>query len=150
MQYPQFLELVRSESGLDSPEQAAQASHATLAVLAERLTSGAARHLADQLPEELAGDLRARPEEAKPFQVDEFYDAIADREEIDRDTAADHATGVLRALNKAVSRDEIDDIRAQLPDQLRQLLIEDTEEAATGRHLRGSGRRDDPEAREIP
>jgi uncharacterized protein (DUF2267 family) len=96
-------------------EEAERALEATLRTLAERITGGEARDVADHLPKEVRRLLSDTPEEAERFGLDEFYRRVAEREGVDRRTAAAHARAVFVALGVAVAPGELRDMAAQLP-----------------------------------
>jgi uncharacterized protein (DUF2267 family) len=61
-------------------------------------------------------------EEAERFGLDEFYRRVAEREGVDRRTAARHARAVFVALGVAVAAGELRDMAAQLPTEYEPLL----------------------------
>jgi uncharacterized protein (DUF2267 family) len=106
------------------PREAAQrAACAVLETLAERLTPGEARDLAEQLPETQAACLHTTtgPE---PFDYPEFLRRVATREETDTGTAERHARAVFRALARTVDADELDDVAGELPQDFAPLIAE--------------------------
>jgi uncharacterized protein (DUF2267 family) len=120
--YERFITVVQQHAHI-SREQAERAIQATLETLAERLSAGEARDLADELPGELAGWLHTSggPE---PFRIDEFLRRVAAREGTDIKTAERHARAVFAALGRMVSRKEIADMTAELPKDFEPLLAE--------------------------
>ena len=74
MQYDDFVSSVEVRGGRPRDETETLV-HATLRVLAERLTAGEADDLRAQLPGELQADLI--PREAQPFGPDEFARRVA-------------------------------------------------------------------------
>ncbi|HEX7301161.1 MAG TPA: DUF2267 domain-containing protein [Solirubrobacteraceae bacterium] len=120
-QCERFIATVAQQAGL-SWDAAERAVSATLATLAERLSPGEARDVAEQLPVELRGWLTTdRP--AEPFHVDEFVRRVAMREgrrdlaEVER-----HVRAVFHALVHEIGRDELEDVRAELPKDFEPLL----------------------------
>jgi uncharacterized protein (DUF2267 family) len=107
------IRLVELQEGL-SREQAERAISATLATLAERITGGEARDLAEQLPDPL-GRALSDGEPAEPFDADEFVRRVAQREGVSEDEAFRHARAVFAALGRVIDRAEITDMAAQLP-----------------------------------
>ena len=120
--YDEFLATVQTNAGI-SREQADQAARATLQTLAERLSAGEARDLAAQLPPELAPYLAPRGD-AQGFDVQEFLRRVAEREGVNVASAQRHARGVFAALGRAVGRDEIEDMAAELPEDYQSLVSE--------------------------
>jgi uncharacterized protein (DUF2267 family) len=134
MHYGPFLSTVEQAGGL-TRDEAVRAVEATLRTLAERITRGEAADIAALLPQELRRCLTTTPEEAERFGLDEFYGRVAQREGVDRRTAAAHARAVFAALGAAVAPGELRDMASQLPLEYEPLL-----------RAAGVGRRD--EARE--
>ncbi|MEA2289988.1 MAG: hypothetical protein QOD55_1985 [Solirubrobacteraceae bacterium] len=128
MDYGEFVTTVEREAGILRPE-ARRAVRAALETLAERLTGGEARDLADRLPEQLRPFV-ADGEEPEPFGIEEYLHRVARREEVDEATAARHALAVFTALGRAVGRDEVHDMAAELPKDFALLLA--AAEAAAG------------------
>ena len=104
--------------GLDRAERATEA---TLQTLAERIDAGVARELAQELPDEVAPWL-ATTTPAERLDIDEFLRRVADREDVDIETAQRHAAAVFVALQRAVSRQRFAALSAQLPKDFAPLL----------------------------
>jgi uncharacterized protein (DUF2267 family) len=121
-EHDQFLTTVQRKAGI-SREQAETATRATLETLAERLSAGEARDIAEQLPPELAPYLAPRGD-AQGFDLEEFLRRVAEREGVDVPAADRHARAVFAALRGAVSPDEIDDMAAELSKDYRALVSE--------------------------
>ena len=62
-------------------DEAERAAHATLATLAERISPGEARELAERLPEELRADLE-REARALPLSAEDFVWGVHKREQV--------------------------------------------------------------------
>jgi uncharacterized protein (DUF2267 family) len=120
VEYERFLSIVEQDTGLGR-DAARQATRATLQTLAERISRGEARDLAEQLPPELAPSI-ATDREAEAFGVDEFINRVAAREQVDPATAERHARAVLAALGQAVSADELVDLLSELPREFAPML----------------------------
>ena len=121
MQYDEFIESVAQGAGI-SRDEAERVTAATLQTLAERIAGGEAEDLAAQLPGELRSHLTGAGEEAERFDVDVFVARVAERSGTDPDQALAHLGAVFATLREAVTTGELDDIAAQLPDGLRDLL----------------------------
>lgn len=121
-EHERFITTVQQKAGVSRPD-AERATRATLETLAERLSAGEARDLAEQLPPELAPWL-GTDAPAEPFHVDEFIRRVAAREQVDPAAAERHARAVFDALGRTVSDDEIDDMAAELPQDFRPLIEE--------------------------
>lgn len=126
MDYEEFIELVAQAARLDH-ECAERASRVVLETLAERIDGGEARDLAERLPPELAPWV-GKVGSARGFDVLEFVRRVAERENVDLDTAELHTRAVLSALGRAVGREELADLAAELPDDFERLL-------PAGRHV---------------
>jgi uncharacterized protein (DUF2267 family) len=119
-EYEQFIKTIQHKAEV-SWEEAERAAATTLSTLAERISAGEARDIAEQLPGDL-GKWLSGANGAEPFHVDEFLRRIAEREEVDLDTAERHARAVFIALGRAVSADELEDLAAELPKDFQPLL----------------------------
>jgi uncharacterized protein (DUF2267 family) len=114
MKYDQFIESVSERTGL-AREAAEKVTHATLRVLAERLSGGEAEDLQAQLTTELKDALdvpKGKP--AESFGAAEFTRRVAQRAEIDEPAAQIGAAAVLATLGDAVTPGEFDDVLSQL------------------------------------
>ena len=121
MNYDEFLGQVQNRARLASTGEAVRATRATLEVLGQRLFGGEADDLAAQLPHELQSYLKhTKPSES--FVLGEFYRRVAEAEGVDYPQAVFHARAVMSVLQDAVSRGEMEDIRAQLPDDYDDLF----------------------------
>lgn len=116
MQYDEFVGEVQNRARLPSQGDAVRAIQATLETLAERIAAGEASDLAAQLPPELGTFLRD-VEETERFPVDDFFLRVAAKETADLPDAVHHARAVIAVLQEAVTAGEIEDVRAQLPDE---------------------------------
>jgi uncharacterized protein (DUF2267 family) len=115
-----FLAIVQDAAGLER-ESAERATQAVLQTLADRLSAGEARDLAEQLPADIAAWL-ATNTGAEPFDVDEFLRRVAEREDVDLKSAERHAMAVLLALGRSVSAEELHDMASELPKSFAYLL----------------------------
>ncbi len=116
MKHDEFIGQVQHRARLSSRGEAERATRATLETLAERLAGGEANDLAAQLPPELAEHLRsAWSGKGERFSLDEFFRRVSERENVDMPKAVYHVRAVMEVLSEAVSKGEMDDVRAQLP-----------------------------------
>ena len=117
--YERFITTIQQRAGV-SWAKAEQAAQATLATLAERISSGAARDLARDLPSDVARWLGPRGD-GKGFDAVEFVRRVAEREGADPATAEDHGAieAVLETLAERIAGGEVDDLAASLPEELR-------------------------------
>ena len=123
MKYDEFISQVQRRANLDSREEAERATHATLETLGERLAGGEAKDLAAQLPTELAQYLQqAYTGIQEKFSLDEFFWRASQREGVDLTESTYHARVVIALLSEAVTLGEIEDVRAQLPEDFARLF----------------------------
>jgi len=121
MQYDEFVGEVQNRARLPSRGDTVRAIQATLETLAERIAPGEADDLAAQLPPELGTFLRD-VDTTERFSVDDFFLRVAAKETADLPDATHHARAVIAVLQEAVTTGELDDIRAQLPDNYNPLF----------------------------
>jgi uncharacterized protein (DUF2267 family) len=114
MQYKEFIDRVQQLTGCGSPEEAVQATRATLETLGERLSRRETRQLATQLPKELGTYLHQRQEQQQFFALEEFFNRVSAREGTRWHQAVAHAQAVIAVLREAVSPGEIEDVRIEL------------------------------------
>jgi uncharacterized protein (DUF2267 family) len=122
VQYEEFLNKVQDRIGPAEPDEARRAITATLSTLSERISGGETSDLAAQLPQELKEPIQRSGEEAEAFSLEEFLRRIGEREGVNTDTAREHASAVMTVLREAVTGGELDDIRAQLPQEFTPLF----------------------------
>ncbi len=122
MRYEEFVEKVQDRISPARPDEAERAVAATLDTLADRLSHGEARDLAAQLPEELKGVFQKAAGGAEGFSLEEFYRRVAKKEGVSIDTATGQASAVMAVLGEAISDDELEDIRSQLPQEFYHLF----------------------------
>ncbi|SFL13997.1 DUF2267 domain-containing protein [Geodermatophilus ruber] len=121
MDYQTFTRTAAQRAGVPE-EMAERIEHATLEVLADRISGGEAEDLAAQLPAELKEWLRPPREEAEAFDVDEFVRRVAARGHVDPAEARTGAAAVLLTVREAVTPGEFDDVLSQLPQEYRELV----------------------------
>jgi uncharacterized protein (DUF2267 family) len=118
--YEQFLTTVQHGAAISRAE-AERATQATLQTLAERLARGEARDLAAQLDPGI-GPWLFTDTDAEGFDLDEFLHRVAERSGVPPEGALKDARAVLLALRRTVSQDELEDMTAELPAELRALI----------------------------
>ena len=128
MKSDEFIAKVQRRADLDSQEEAMLAIGATLATLAERLAGGEAKDLASQLPPEI-GVFLLQPYAGigDPFGLEEFFRLVSERASIGLQNASLQARVVIGVLCEAVSMGEIENVRSQLPHDIRQLFMVENE-----------------------
>lgn len=125
MQHDEFIGLVQHYARLSSRGEAERATRVTLEVLAERLAGGEVKDLASQLPREIGHHLQGGfAGMGERFPLEDFFRRVSLRENVDVAKARYHAQAVMTVVSKAVSKGELDDVRAQLPDEYEQLFEE--------------------------
>jgi uncharacterized protein (DUF2267 family) len=130
--YERFITTIEQRAGI-SWVDAERAARATLQTLGERISAGQARQLAEDLPLQIRRWLLDDGVEAQDFDVGEFLRRVAEREDVDPETAEHHAKAVFIALARLVRGEEIAHLAAQLPNEYKRLLYEAT------RHRRDPG-----------
>ena len=130
MQHDEFVGHVQNRARLASRGEALRAIRATLETLGERLAGGEAEDLAAQLPPEI-GDYLREVESDGSFSLDTFFDRVAEREGTDLPVAVHHARAVVAVLQEAVSAGEMEDVRAQLPEEYNPLFESGSEGSLT-------------------
>lgn len=121
MQYDDFIASASARSGRP-PEVAEALTHATLRVLAERLSGGEARDLASQLPKELQPDLIPPTQEAQSLEPQEFVHRVAQQAHVADDEAQQAVAAVLVTTREAVTPGEWDDVASQMGHELDVLM----------------------------
>lgn len=121
MKFDEFIGQVQNRGRMASGDEALKATRATLEVLGQRLAGGEASNLGAQLPEEIARFLTGGGT-GERFDLDEFFRRVSEREGVDLPVSVHHARAVISVLQDAVSRGEIEDVRAQLPEEFAPLF----------------------------
>jgi uncharacterized protein (DUF2267 family) len=123
MKHDEFIGQVQHRAQLGSRGQAERATRVTLETLAERLAGGEAKDLAAQLPLEIGEHLTDQWSAiGERFSLEEFFRRVSLREGVDLPDAIFHARAVIEVLSEAVSKGEMDDVRAQLPAEFDRLF----------------------------
>lgn len=132
MQYDELIGKVQAEAQLPDRGAAERTARAVLHTLAERMPDGLARHMAAQLPEELAESVRegaaepagtvpAGPSVGERFGLTTFAGRVAWRADLSEEDAVRHAAAVLEVLDAAVP-EEMEKVAQTLPPDIRELL----------------------------
>ncbi len=114
MKYDEFVAEVQHRGHLDSLDEAARAIGATLETLGERLPDEEAHVLAMELPPGL-GRYLVEAMNGQDFDLDEFFNRVAVREDVDVDVATNHARIVMVVLRNAVSPGTLAKVLNRLP-----------------------------------
>jgi len=123
MDYQEIIELIGREAGGLPDDEAERAAEAVLRVLAARLPRGEERRLLQELPAEMKPWVYTE-QDAEAFDIDEFLDRIAKREDVDIETALAHARAVFAALGQALSPEAVTHLAASLPQTFDPLVAE--------------------------
>jgi uncharacterized protein (DUF2267 family) len=131
----ELLERVRDGSATTTREEAERAVLAVLQVVGAHLSDGAARELAEVLPEPAAGALRHPGDRvAHAGTGPELYAQVARRRGVSEAAAADEVVGVLRAVASGVDQERLDRVRAQLPADVARMLAREDEGDTSALH----------------
>jgi len=121
MQYNEFMGIVQNRLELPELGRAVRATRAVLTTLGERLQEGEATDLAGPLPMEVDYYLEAA-DSGQRFDYGEFVERVADRANADESEAAYYARVVVGLVSELVPAGEIEQVRAQLPDDYGDLF----------------------------
>ncbi|MGW2492000.1 DUF2267 domain-containing protein [Streptomyces sp. NPDC001606] len=144
MRHDEMIGKVQALAQLPDRGSAERAAHAVVATLSERLPSGLARHVAAQLPPDMAAAIREAVDAAagadsgtaaERFGLTAFAGRIAVRAGTDEDTALRDAAAVMEVLDAALAPELTERMAGALPSDIRALLpvgraTEDSEETA--------------------
>jgi uncharacterized protein (DUF2267 family) len=122
VQYEEFIRAASARTG-QPPETTESLTHATLRVLAERLSGGEAADLASQLPKQLQPDLIPPTEEAQPLEPQDFVRRVAEQAHVDEDEARHAVAAVLTTIREAVTPGEWEDVASQMGRELDALMV---------------------------
>ncbi len=118
--YGRLLNQLRADAGLDTVEQAKTALEVVLQALVRRLTPDEAKDLIAQLPSLLHPALHALPPGPDKLITRDTIEAeLARRLAVDRTHAARLLAAIGVTIAENVSRGQMDDVRGQLPEDLR-------------------------------
>lgn len=121
MKYDEFVGRVQHRARLGTSGDAVRAIHATLETLGKRLHGDEAQNLAAQLPPEIGVYLQA-DKKKEAFSLEEFFLRVAAHESQEIPDATHHARAVISVLQEAVSPGEMQNVRAQLPNEYNPLF----------------------------
>lgn len=116
---------VRDAAGLDTDEAAEAALEVVLTMLVRRLTPDEAKDLIAQLPSLLQPTLRRQPSGPdKEIDRDTVEESLARQLKVDRREAARILEAVGSVIAQSVTEGQMDDVRRQLPQDLREVFVE--------------------------
>jgi uncharacterized protein (DUF2267 family) len=114
---------VREDAGLDSPEQAETALEIVLGALVRRLIPGEAKDLISQLPSLLQPRLSALPPGPDKLVTRRSIESeLGQRLDVGPQRAAQILSAIGASISECVTPGQIEDVRGQLPDELRSIL----------------------------
>lgn len=124
--YRRMLSQLRARTGLDNAEDARSALESVLAQVLRRLTPDEARDLTAQLPSILRESLpTVPPGPDKSITLEGIERELAGRLGVDASRAREILAGVGATVVDSVSKGEMDDVRRQLPAELRGIFSDD-------------------------
>ncbi len=136
MKYDEFIAQVQRRLELGSREEAERATRATLETLGERLAGGEPKDLAAQLPPEIGVYLlQTLAGTGQGFSLDEFFQRVSERESLPLTEATYHARVIIALLSEIVTVGEIDNVKAQLPADFRELFEVENEGEVPGQGM---------------
>ncbi|MDX1662560.1 MAG: DUF2267 domain-containing protein [Candidatus Promineifilaceae bacterium] len=126
MQHEEFLNevqlhVLRNHAIRLSNAEAANATEAVLQTLAEQFSEADRATLAEKLPPELQ-DFWEDAGTAESLTLNGFFQRLAERMSIDVTVATYYARAVTDTLSELLSSDDLDDLRARLPERFAPLF----------------------------
>ncbi len=122
MNFDDFIGQVQNRGRMPTLGDAVKATRAVLETIAERIPLEEVKNLTAQLPSEIAYYLKQRSAFLDKFGLDEFFKRVSEREQAELPDAVYHARVVMSVLQNAVSKSELDQVRAQLPAEFAPLF----------------------------
>ncbi|MET8563063.1 DUF2267 domain-containing protein [Streptomyces flaveolus] len=142
MRHDEMIGKVQALAQLPDRGTAERAAHAVVSTLAERLPAGLARHVAAQLPPDMAAAMReavdasAGPDSgtaAERFGLTAFAGRVAVRAGTDEEAALRDAAAVMEVLDAALAPELTERMAGALPADIRELLPVERAVQDTGR-----------------
>jgi len=121
MDYNNFIGQVQHRAHLPDTEHAVKSTRAVLQTLGERLFDGESSDLAAQLPDEIGYYIKVAEGDAK-YSLEQFYQKVANRENVEMQDAIHHTKAVMSVLCEAVSGGELQDVGCQLPSEYSEIF----------------------------
>jgi uncharacterized protein (DUF2267 family) len=121
----QWIDELATELGTDDPREARRVLRVVLHAVRDHLEPNEAAQLAAQLPELVRGMYYAEwvPGRRSPRHSQEFLEAIANAADLHGITEASFAvSATMRLLRRHVTAGELDDVLANMPAEVRELL----------------------------
>lgn len=121
MQYHEFIKRVQHHSGFNDSESV-EATRVFMETLSSRLTYAELKKFESQLPPEIADMATPGVGKFEKFHGEEFLERIATRQNISEAHAKKQMYSVWETLKEAVDEGQISHLRAQLPNDMVELL----------------------------
>lgn len=121
MKHDEFVDELQHHIEADSHGETRRTIHAVLETLGERIQADEAKDLAGPLPMEIDRHL-LEADRAERFGWNEFVERVAERENADYPDAQYHAQAVMALVAESVPDSELQDVRANLPDEFDDLF----------------------------
>lgn len=121
MRYREMVKKVQQYSGF-SDSESENALVTFIKMLAKRLTPDERMDFASQLPAELQDTAMSVGSTDENISMEDIVETIAEEQNIDEDHAKKQVMAAWQTLKDAITRGEIDDIRAQLPKDMKAQL----------------------------
>jgi uncharacterized protein (DUF2267 family) len=121
VKHDEFVGAVQNRTELASRGEAIRVIRSVLTTLGERLQPGEASDLAGPLPMEIDSFLQDA-DSGQLFDYGEFLQRVAERARAEQADAAFHAQVVMDVVDETTPASEMQDVRAQLPDDYDDLF----------------------------
>jgi uncharacterized protein (DUF2267 family) len=122
MQFDDFITRVQEQARLTAREDAIGITRAVLETLGERLDRKVRNGLEAQLPHQLKDFLLGRVEHSDQYDLQEFYNRVGARADLDYHKATERTRQVISVLRQAVPGGEIEDILEDLSPEYGELF----------------------------
>ena len=126
MQFPEFIHAAKENFGVTTQDEVMTISRAFLHTLTDHLAGNATDNFAAQLPGPLQDVIREiNPEDrnqGQRFKLTEFYTRVADRADVDEETAKRYTYQFVQLLTRMVTADELRKIAGTLSDDYAPLF----------------------------
>jgi uncharacterized protein (DUF2267 family) len=117
----EFVRRVAEREGVDEAT-ARRHAHAALLALGRAVSVEAWEDLVSELPSDFGPLLEGSRRSGVPMRVEEFLRWVADRADVDLETAARATEAVLETLGERIAGGEVDDLIKELPPEFRPVL----------------------------
>ena len=122
MQFDDFITRVQEQARLNTREEAIALTRAVLETLGERLDRKVRNGIEAQLPNDLKEFLLAREGQGDQYSLEEFYNRIGARADLNYADATERTREVIAVLRQAIPGGEVEDILEDLSPEYRELF----------------------------